>query len=78
MALSACRAVVVPRHGTAREKPLRVVLGPPLRHDGMARHENAVVPGRAGPFRARAVLGPGGPFGILYTLSLMFLAGGRL
>jgi hypothetical protein len=70
MALSVCRAAVVPRHGTTRKNTLRVVLGPPLRHDGTARHENVVVPDRdgplrVGPFRARAVLGPGGPFGIL-------------
>jgi hypothetical protein len=37
----------------------------------MARHKDSIGPLRAGllramPFRARAVLGPGGPFAILY------------
>jgi hypothetical protein len=54
------------------------VLGPPLRHDGTARHENAVVPDRAGPlragpFRAHAVLGPGDPFRILYPAATLGL-----
>jgi hypothetical protein len=70
-ALRTCRAAVVLRHDTARKSPLRVVLGPPLRHGGThGTARNVVVPDRVGPlravpFRARVVLGPGGPFGIL-------------
>jgi hypothetical protein len=61
MALSACRAAVVPRHGTARKKPLRVVPGPPSRHDstarpGTKRSSGLLVLGRIGP--GQIVLGP--------------------
>jgi hypothetical protein len=61
MALSACRAAFVPRHGTARKNPLRAVPGPPSRHDstarpGTKRSSGLLVPGRIGP--GLIVLGP--------------------
>jgi hypothetical protein len=65
----ASRAVVPAR-------PEKEAIGPCLGRQfgtrpNTARHEvaigpNSVGPHRAGPDRARAVLGPGGPFGILY------------
>jgi hypothetical protein len=60
------------RAGPARKRDRRAVPGPPARHDARhGPHETSigpysVGPHRAGPNRARAVLGPGGPFGILY------------
>jgi hypothetical protein len=62
MGQSGCRA------GMTRKIVHRAVPGPPIRHD--ARHEKSIGPHsvglyRVGPNRARVVLGPGGPFGIL-------------
>jgi hypothetical protein len=76
MALRACRAAFVPRHDTARKNPLRVVPGPPSRHDSTARPDTKrssglLVPGRIGP--GQIVLGPCGPFGILYVKVFYFM-----
>jgi hypothetical protein len=64
--MAGCRAC---EHGTARKRWHRVVQVPRVGHGaqgGMARR--AVGSHRAGPDRARARAGPGGPFGHLYPV----------
>jgi hypothetical protein len=71
-ALRTNHAGAVPSAGTARKKGAPFCASAPLQarwHDP-TRHEEATVPLRAGPNRARAGLGPGGPFGILYSCLL--------
>jgi hypothetical protein len=67
--------------GTVPARPEKSAIGPGLgRQSGTtpdtARHEesigpHSVGPNSVGPFRARAGLGPGGPFGILYFLVML-------
>jgi hypothetical protein len=71
-ALRTNHAGAVPSAGTARKKGAPFCASAPLQarwHDP-TRHEEATVLLRAGPNRARAGLGPGGPFGILYNCLL--------